>query len=142
VGNYFSGPAPERRLLFGEFLFYSGEVPWEAFIKAIVWQRSQRPRCGDMALKWGWVSRRHLVSALRWRRHGEPIGEAFVRLKHMSRLQVDSLLKAQRKAQKPFGEFFIEKGYLSRSYLNAILFQRYNAHNHKYPYPAKMKEGR
>ena len=117
--NFFSGPAPERRLLFGEFLFYSGEVPWEAFIKAIVWQRGQRPRCGDMALQWGWVRRRHLVSALRWRRNGEFIGEALVRLKFMSRLQVDSLLKAQRKAQKPFGEFFIENGYLSRSHLNA-----------------------
>lgn len=131
-GNFYAGMIPGRRLLFGEYLFYSGHVSWETFIKAIVWQRGQRPRFGDMALRWGWIKQRHIVSALRWRRHGEFIGEALVRLRYLNRLQSDCLLRAQRKAQKPFGEFFIENGLLSRGHLNSVVYRRYMEHNGKF----------
>ena len=41
-GYHYRGALPHRRLLLGEFLFYSGLINWDSLIKAIVWQRRQR----------------------------------------------------------------------------------------------------
>ncbi|MCK4911129.1 MAG: J domain-containing protein [Thermodesulfovibrionales bacterium] len=128
-GNYYNGVMPLRKLMFGEFLFYSGEVSWEALIKAIVWQRGQRPRLGDMASRWGWLSGEDVIQVLRSRMHGESIGHALVRLGICSSLQVRALLRTQRKQQKPFGEFFITNGYIARSHLNLVLYKKFLKHN-------------
>ena len=37
---------PKRKLLLGQFLYYSGLISWDTYIKAIAWQRRQRPRLG------------------------------------------------------------------------------------------------
>jgi len=131
-GNYYSGPMPLRMVLFGEYLFYSGMVPWEAFIKAIVWQRNQRPRLGDLARKWGWLSRHEIAGVLQNRRPGEQIGDALIRLNKCMKIQVSALLRTQRKLQKPFGEYFIANGYLRREHVNNVLYSKFLRHNARY----------
>ncbi len=128
-GNYFTGAMPLRKLMFGEFLFYSGEVSWEALIKAIVWQRSQRPRFGDLASQWGWLRKEDVMQVLWSRMNGEPIGEALIRLGICNSLQVRALLRTQRKLQKPFGEFFVTNGYIARGRLNLVLYKKFLKHN-------------
>ncbi len=68
MGNYFRGELPMRRLMSGGFLFYKGEVSWEALIKAIVWQRNQRLRLNDLTSKWGWIDRQDVFRVLRSRK--------------------------------------------------------------------------
>jgi len=128
-GNYYRGPMPFRRLPIGQFLFYAGEISWESLIKAIVWQRNQRPRMGDIAKKWGWLREPEILFALKRRRLGEPIGEALVRHELLSRAQLEVLLRTQRNLQKPFGDYFVLNGHLTRNQLNGLLRElaRHNA---------------
>ncbi len=132
MGNCFRGDMPARRLMFGEFLFYCGAVSWESLIKAIVWQRNQRPRLGDLASKWGWIGQQDVSRILRSREYGETIGEVLIRLGICTSLQVRALLRTQRKMQKPFGEFFIDNGYLARGHVNSVLYKEFLKHNSIY----------
>jgi len=127
-GHYYMGQMPRRRLMFGEFLFYGGHVSWEALIKAIVWQRRQRPRFGDMALRWGWLKDGHISEGFRQRRLGEPIGESLRRLGLLSDAQLGTLIRRQRGLQRPIGEFFVLKGYLGAGRLSELL-EGHRKHN-------------
>jgi hypothetical protein len=120
-GNFYRGSIPSRKLPLGQFLFYSGEIPWEALIKAIVWQRNQRPRLGDIARQWGWLVEQDVLYALRRRTLGEPIGETLVRHGLLSRAQLDAIIKRQRQMQRPFGEYFVLNRHITRSRLNRLL---------------------
>jgi len=127
-GTYYRGPVPKRKLFFGQFLFYSGAIPWEALIKAILWQRNQRPKIGDIAKSWGWLNERDIELAFRSRNLAEPIGSAAVRLNLLNEIQVKMLLIRQQKLQKPFGEYFTLNYYLSRARLINLL-QEFKKHN-------------
>jgi hypothetical protein len=107
-------------------------VSWENLVKAIVWQRGQRPKIGDLAREWGWIDRQGVLSVLRARKMGEHIGGTLIRLGICNRVQVNSLLLTQRKMQRPFGEFFITNGHLKRELVNNILYKKYKEHNSKY----------
>ncbi|MFC1770032.1 DnaJ domain-containing protein [Nitrospirota bacterium] len=117
TGNYYKGRVPSRKLMIGEYLFYNGSIPWEALIKAIVWQRNQRPRLGEIARQWGWLTREQGKKIIKERNLGEPVGETLVRTGILNRTQLRTLISSQRKSQKPFGEFFVINGYLSRKNL-------------------------
>lgn len=99
----YRGPLPKRTLFFGKFLFYSGIIPWEALIKAILWQRNQRPKIGEIAKSWGWLDDDELTLTSRNRNLAEPIGSSAVRLKLLNEGQLRMLLIRQQKLQKPFG---------------------------------------
>lgn len=120
-GHYFRGQMPRRQLMLGEYLFYGGHVSWEALIKAIVWQRRQRPRFGDMAVRWGWLKEGHIEEGFRNRRLGEQIGQSLSRLGLLSDSQLGALVIKQRGLQRPIGEFFVLKGYLEAHRLNELL---------------------
>jgi len=127
-GTYYRGAVPNRKLFFGQFLFYSGAIPWEALIKAIVWQRNQRPKLGDLAKTWGWLDDEDLDTVTAKRNVFEPIGMAAVRLNLLNEGQVKMLLSRQQKLQKPFGEFFLLNKYLTRVKLINLLHQ-FHKHN-------------
>jgi hypothetical protein len=127
-GHYYKGPMPRRRLMLGEYLFYGGFVPWEALIKAIVWQRRQRPRFGDMALRWGWLKEGQISVGFRFRRLGEPLGQSLLRHGMLSEAQLGALIMKQRGLQSPIGEFFVQGGYLSASRLQGYI-ERHRRHN-------------
>ena len=126
--TFYTGKIPNRGLLFGQYLFYSGKVSWESLIRAIVWQRSQRPRMGEIAMSWKMLSDWQFRLILLKRRPGELMGEVAVRICLLKQAQVNALLYHQRRLQKPFGEYFLINNILSRSELQAILteFIRHN----------------
>jgi hypothetical protein len=138
--TFYTGKIPSRGLLFGQYLFYSGKVSWESLIRAIVWQRNQRPRMGEIAMNWGMLSEWQFRLIFLKRRPGEQLGEAAVRMCFLKQAQVKALLYHQRRLQKPFGEYFLIHNILSRSELQAILteFIRHNtgykgfAHGQRY----------
>jgi len=37
------------------YLYYAGQISISALIKAVVWQRLQRPSVGAIAVSWGWM---------------------------------------------------------------------------------------
>jgi curved DNA-binding protein CbpA len=126
--TFYTGNIPNRGLLFGQYLFYSGKVSWESLIRAIVWQRSQRPRIGEIAIGWKLLSDWQFRLILVKRQPGELMGEAAIRICLLKQAQVNALLYHQRRLQKPFGQYFLINNILSRSELQAILteFIRHN----------------
>jgi curved DNA-binding protein CbpA len=120
--HYFNGKIPSRELLFGQYLYYSGQVSFDALIKAIVWQRRMRTRIGEIARKRGFLSEAQIRDILYLKRYDEPTGEAFIRLNLISREQLGSLLSAQKRTQRLIGEYFIHNRHLS-------LFEISNLHN-------------
>ncbi len=126
--NFYDGSVPGRKLLFGEFLYYSHVVSWEAFTLAVFLQRKERPRFGDIAKRWRYLTQSGIRTILSKRNIFEPIGEASARMHALSQFQVNTILYYQRLVQKPLGEYFIENGCLSKSMLNRYL-QNLNRHN-------------
>ena len=131
AGHYHDGSLPDRSLLFGEFLFYSRRISWETLIKAIVWQRRQRPRLGDIACRWGWLSSDQALEVARRKKFGTPMGEALVQYGHLSSLQVKFLIRRQRSMQNALGEYFFARGILSRETLEDLAV-RNRQHNHAF----------
>ncbi|MCX8026991.1 MAG: J domain-containing protein [Thermodesulfovibrionales bacterium] len=126
--RYYKGNLPKRELLFGEFLYYSGNVPWKAYIDAIVWQRRQRPRFGEIAKDWKFLEKEQIEFLIKNKVIGELIGETAVRFALMTRLQVKTIVLHQRMKQKKIGEYFINEGFLSKDEINDLYLQ-FRRHN-------------
>lgn len=116
----------------GEFLFYSGVISWESLIKAIVWQRRQRPKLGRIASEKGWILPGQARFAALKKKAGTPIGEALIHLGLLERWQVDALVWRQRRMQSALGEYFIDARLISRGRLYHLL-KKFNLHNEAYP---------
>jgi curved DNA-binding protein CbpA len=125
---YFTGGIPKRKLLFGEFLFYSRVVSWDAFIKSIVLQRKGRPRFGAIAENWKYLTGQEINTLVLSRKFSEMMGDTAMRMGMMNGFQVKTVLNYQRSVQRPIGEYFIENGYISNSGLEMFLrnFQSFN----------------
>jgi len=130
--SFHNGTIPNRRLRFGEFLFYSGEISWNVIFKALAWQRCQRPKIGEYALNWGWAKNRHVINALKFKNMGELMGETMVRLNFCTLVQVNSILRAQSARQKPIGEYFSSNGFVYPERLDQELYQKFIEHNSQY----------
>ena len=99
--------------MFGQYLYYTGDISLSTLIKAIVWQKLQRPSVGAIAVSWGWLKGGDTLDVLRSRRHGEKFGECAVRLGRLSRYQLRRLLEKQRQTQPLIGKYFTENDILS-----------------------------
>jgi hypothetical protein len=110
---FYVGRMPQRRLLFGQYLYYSGQVSLSVLIKAIVWQRLQRPSLGAMAMSWGWLQGADVLDILRFRKYGEKFGECAMRLGRLSHFQVSKLLEKQKAIQPLIGKYFIDQNILT-----------------------------
>lgn len=109
----YGGRMPLRRLLFGQYLYYTGDISLSTLVKAIVWQKLQRPSIGAIAVSWGWFKGGDTLDVLRSCRHGEKFGECAVRLGCLSRYQLRRLLEKQRQTQPLIGKYFTENDILS-----------------------------
>jgi hypothetical protein len=126
--RFYSGIMPKRHLLFGEFLYYSGAVSWNAFIKSIMWQRMQRPQFGKIAKRWYYLSEEEIREIVSRRKFCEPMGETAVRINLLSKFQVGSILFHQRFLQRPIGEYFVKQGHLKKYRIN-YLHEKLKKHN-------------
>jgi hypothetical protein len=113
--------APAWPLRTGEFLYYSKVISWKLLISAIVWQRRQRERIGEIARRWGWLSEDQLLEVAAGRYLGERIGEVLLRHDRLTPFQLRTLLHFQRKSQQPIGRFFVEQRLLSERELDRYL---------------------
>lgn len=130
-GFFWHRVLPDKPLRIAEFLFYTGVIPWHLFIKAIVWQRAQRPRLGEIAQKWRWLTESQIRILMRCRQPGELLGEALVRHGLLKPFQLRVLVAQQRKMQQPIGNFFVRNGHLSPAQMEHYL-RRQQSHNRKY----------
>lgn len=128
---YYHGPLPRRRLRLAEFLYYSGRVSWQSLIASIVWQRTAKPKFGELAKELHAISGRDLVNILRAKRRHEQTGETARRLRLLSAEEVARILRLQRARHKPIGRYFVEKERMPSAELARILWELFR-HNARY----------
>ncbi len=130
IDNRFKGKLPERELRFGHFLYYSGIISWRQIIQALVWQRTNRPRLGELGLRFGWLKNEDILTVLRSRTNAAPFGKAAMDLGLLTEKQLQSLVWRQKSLQKKIGAFFIEEEILVAEELLAMIRQHLQ-HNAK-----------
>ncbi len=120
----------------GEFLYYSGVITFRLLITAVVWQRQQRDRIGDIARRWGWLSEEEIRKVAAGKCPGEKLGEVLLRGSWITPFQLSALLWHQRKSQRPIGRYFVERGLITEEDLRMHLADL-DRHNRKFkPRPA------
>lgn len=122
---------PRRRLRLGEYLYHARLVSLSHLVEAIVWQRRQRERFGEISRRWGLLDEERTARLLLARAPGEPIGAAARRLGLLGEVEVRAVLGFQRRRQPPLGRWFVTRGLLSPPALGAQL-ARLAAHNASY----------
>lgn len=113
--RFHHGSVPSFHLEIGRYLFYRGIIPYSSLIKALSWQRRQRPFIGSIAMRWGWLDQHTIRSILNYKGNGRipPFGERGVLLGIFKPYQVRIMLAFQRSRQKRLGQFFVENGMIS-----------------------------
>jgi hypothetical protein len=127
----YTGPMPSRRLLFGQYLYYAGYISFSTLIKAIVWQRLQRPSVGAIAVSWGWMEGGNILDILRCRKYGEKFGDCALRCGYLSEYQILRLLDKQKTVQPLVGKYFIEQNIMPSTQVFKLIVAM-NMHNKKY----------
>ena len=125
---FFTGYMPRRKLLIGQYLFYSGCISWNTFINAITWQKRQRPTIGRIALDWGMLSANDIQEILKDRIYREKFGETAIRRGYLNTFKLMALLGKQRRLQRPIGEYFIITGNFTLREMEQMV-ERQRQHN-------------
>jgi len=118
--HFYKGEIPSRKIFMGQFLYYSGVISMRQMWDAVVWQKIQRPRLGDIACQLRWLSPFDIQNILRRRKRGELFGEFGLRTGLLSFYQVLVLLGRQKILQPRIGNYFIERGILLPKKLDAL----------------------
>ncbi|MBA7569642.1 hypothetical protein ES708_11383 [subsurface metagenome] len=90
--HYYKGALPRRKLLLGQYLYYSGIISWRTLIKAVVWQRTHRPLMGQIAVKWGMLTPRDIREILNQKSFREKFGEFAMRNGYITPFNLMALL--------------------------------------------------
>ena len=119
--HYWGADIPEINLLFGQFLYYAGLIPWNTLISAITWQRRQRPSFGRIARMWDYLSDDEIREIIAARAVGERFGETALRQGYLTHFQRSAVIGFQKWLQRPIGEFFQEIGVLEEEEIVYLL---------------------
>jgi hypothetical protein len=121
--RFHHGTVPFFHLEIGRYLYYRGVIPYSALIKALSWQRRQRPIIGSIAMRWGWLDQHTIRSILNYRCNGRipMFGERGIELGLFTPYQVRIMLAFQRGHQKKFGQYFVEQGIISQRELERLV---------------------
>jgi hypothetical protein len=127
--HFWHSGLPLRPLRFGEYLYYSGRISWMQLIRALVWQAGQRPRFGQLAAQFGYLTPETILRALSHRRPNEKIGEAALRMRLLSALEQQVVLLAQAHGRRRIGDYFLESATLRAPDLEHLgrAFRQHNA---------------
>ena len=126
--NLYRGQLPLRHLLFGHFLYYSGLANWRTIARILTWQKTERPRLGELARRFGMCRQEEIASILNARKPCRPFGETAQMLGILTEHQVRVLLFHQQRMQKKFGTILVEKNLISKPELQELL-DRFQDHN-------------
>lgn len=115
------GAVPTRRLLFGQFLYYSGKVSWRELVEAVLWQRALRPRLGELFVRLGMLSPEQVDTLLVARGKRSTLGARAVQEGLLDDRQLRRVVSLQQRLQRPLGGYFVEAGILRNAELRSLV---------------------
>ncbi len=126
--NLYCGELPRRRLLFGHFLYYSGLANWRTITRILTWQRTERPRLGELGCRLGMLRQADVSFILQGKVPFQPFGQTARNFGILNDYQIKVLLFHQQRLQKKFGAILLEKGLVNPEELQELLFE-FEQHN-------------
>ncbi len=126
--RYYEGSLPGRQLLFGHFLYYSGLANWRTIARVLTWQRTERPRIGELGRRFGIFDQDNISTIMHYKKPFSPFGETACMLGLLSEQQLRVLIFQQKRLQKKFGTILIERNLLKDYELQELLYQ-FEYHN-------------
>lgn len=127
--GFYNGTLPFHKLLFGQFLYYSGIITWETLMQAIVWQRRNKRPYGQIALQWEMLSTDDIFHIMQNKKSGEKFGEYAKKFGYLTLFQHLAIMGKQQAQNTLFGEYFIRKGLLSKRQVDNIVQKTINHNN-------------
>ena len=118
---YYDGSIPKRKLLIGQYLYYCRHISWKTLIEAIMWQKKQRPRVGQIALEWGILSVDDIRMILSERTYKEKFGEFAYRNGYLTYFEFLAILGRQYRLQPPIGKYFKIQNIIGNEELEEIV---------------------
>lgn len=118
--HFYRGGMPKRRLLIGQYLYYSGLISWRTLFDAVYWQRRQRPLIGQIALDWGILTTDEIRRILTDRNYNERFGEYAYRNGYINYFELLALRGKQLRLQRPIGEYFVQERILCAEEVNKM----------------------
>ncbi len=115
------GAVPTRRLLLGQFLYYSGKVSWRELVEAVLWQRALRPRLGELLVRLGMLSAEQVDELLVARGKRSTLGARAVQEGLLDDRQLRRVVSLQQRLQRPLGGYFVEAGILRNAELRSLV---------------------
>jgi hypothetical protein len=134
IDRFHQGALPQRPLLFGHFLYYSGLTTWRTITSILVQQQRERPRIGELGTRLGMLLPEDINRILGARNPRHLFGEAAVSLGLLTMQQMEILLWKQRRQQKKFGTILVEKNMITLRELT-LLLALFRRHNRAYQKP-------
>lgn len=127
--RYYRGVFPTYKLKLGQFLYFAGEISWQDLVRAMRWQRDQRPAYGEIAKAWGWLNDRDIAAVRAATDLPGMFGERAVALGLLSAKQAAFLVRHQHHCQPRLGDYFVRERLLLSQELNRLLaaLNRHNA---------------
>jgi len=127
--SLYCGPLPNRRLLFGHFLYYSGLANWRTITRILAWQRIERPRLGELGYRFGMLNLEDITLILQNKIPFQTFGQTAERMGMLHADQIRVLLFQQQRLQKKFGTILLEKNLITPQELHELLeqFKQHNA---------------
>jgi hypothetical protein len=126
--SLYTGEIPRRRLLLGQYLYFSRMISRSSLGAALVWQKMGRPLIGQIAIKWKWLLRDDIRGVLLNRSPREKFCDAAERMGLLAPYQTLILLGRQRVLQPRLGQYFVEKGIFDAQDL-AVMMKELRRHN-------------
>jgi hypothetical protein len=107
--RYYTGVFPTYSLKLGQFLYFACEVSWQDLVRAMRWQRDQRPAYGEIAKAWGWLTDKDIQAVRAATELPGMFGERAVALGLLTEKQAAFLVRHQHHSQPRLGEYFIKE---------------------------------
>ncbi|MDY6830405.1 MAG: J domain-containing protein [Thermodesulfobacteriota bacterium] len=126
--HFYTGRLPRRELRLGEYLYYSGLISWKTLISAIVWQKNQRPRFGEIARQWNFLTDEEVYRILAGKSWNETFGEYARRVGLLSGYQQMAVTGRQKQLQPMIGKHFINEGLFTPAEVD-MMVMRAKQHN-------------
>lgn len=121
---YFNGTIPHIEIKTGKYLYFRGLTSFQSIIKALTWQREQRPLIGSLARQWGWLDDHTVRSVLMAKHLPGRFGERALTMGALTIQQHKKLINYQQSCQQRIGLYFVLNGMVNEREMEALARER------------------
>jgi hypothetical protein len=100
-----------------------GIIEWRQLIMALAWQKSSRPKIGELSIRMGYLDRNTVLMILKNSVKTGAFGMTACKMGLLTVAEVRELLLRQKRQEKRIGQFFVEQGLLNQKQLYELLNQ-------------------